>query len=99
MKTAFDHIGDADTEAAQLTNAAGYDVATLERVTVRTPGLPKEHELTPEEWQHIIDMVNHAPAMARFIVDLRDKLNRGISPLPSDDFWNPARIIAADLEN
>ena len=38
MNTPYSTIGDANQESALLTNAAGYDVAVLERVTVRAPG-------------------------------------------------------------
>ena len=63
MNTPYSTIGHADQESALLTNAAGYDVAALERVTVRAPGLPQENHLTAEEWQQLINLVDAAPAM------------------------------------
>jgi hypothetical protein len=63
MNTPYATIGHADTESALLTNAEGYDVAVLEGVTNRAPGLPPENHLTPEQWQQAINLVHAAPAM------------------------------------
>jgi len=100
MKTPFENIGDAGTNHAFLTSSEGFDVARLEPITPEgLPGLDARNYLSPEEWQRTVDLVNHAPAMARFMVELRTKLDAGIAPPPSDDFWNPVRIFAADLEH
>jgi len=63
MKKQYTHVGDAGSDHAILTSAAGYDVAVLHPVTRDAPGLPPEHHLSPEEWQRIINLVDAAPAM------------------------------------
>jgi hypothetical protein len=63
MNTPYTTIGHADTESALLTNAEGYDVAVLEKVSVRAPGLPPENHLTPEQWQQTINLVHAAPKL------------------------------------
>lgn len=98
MKTSFENIGDANQESAFLTNAEGYDVARLERITPATwPDLEPGNYLTDDEWQSVIDTANIAPTMAAALCAIVDKLESGISPLPSDDFWKHARNLVADL--
>ena len=72
MKTPYQKIGDAHREAAFLTNAEGYDVATLCRIT--DPGLPADHHVTDDEWQGIIDLVDAAPAMLEALQTLEARL-------------------------
>ena len=70
MKTPYSSVENADTDSALLTNAAGYDVAVLERATLRAPGLPEEHHLSIYEWQGIINLVDAAPAMLEALESL-----------------------------
>jgi hypothetical protein len=59
--TPYASVQSADETSCTLTNADGYDVACLERVTARVPRLPAEHHLTPKQWQDMINLVNAAP--------------------------------------
>lgn len=98
MKAPFENIGDANQESAFLTNSEGYDVARLERITpAEWPDLEPGNYLTDEEWQSVIDTANLAPSMATALCAIVDKLESGISPLPSDDFWGLARALVADI--
>ncbi len=58
-------IGDASTEAAFITNAAGYDVATIQRYLPDVhPYLPGEHFIDGDQWQAVIDTIDAAPRLA-----------------------------------
>lgn len=66
MKTIpFSCIGSADSAVALLTDANGYDVATLSLVDPK--GLDPDHpahRFTAEDWQAVIDTVHAAPRLA-----------------------------------
>jgi hypothetical protein len=76
MNAPYSHIGEATRESAILTNAGGYDVAVIERATVRAPGLTAEHHLTGEEWQRIINLVDAAPDLLAALSACLDSMTR-----------------------
>jgi hypothetical protein len=73
----YSHVGDAGSNYAILTSAAGYDLAVLHPVTRDAPHLTPEHHLSPEEWQGIVNLVDAAPAMLAAL-QLAEKMLSGI---------------------
>jgi hypothetical protein len=91
MKT-YSHVGDAGSNYAILTSAAGYDLAVLHPVTRDAPGLTPEHHLSPEEWQGIITLVDAAPAMLAALQALGAAIEGG-DPQDIADAWHHAQAL------
>lgn len=94
----FASVGDASENHAFLTTPSGHDVARLERITPEEwPDLEDGNYLSDEDWQTTIDLAHYAPEMKSVILAIADKLQSGISPLPSDGFWDSLHALAMNL--
>ena len=65
MSAPYFAVGDANLETAFLTNAQGFDIATLHRVLPDEVQDPqhKAECLSDEDWQRVIDLVDAAPKL------------------------------------
>jgi hypothetical protein len=77
MKPIKLEIGDCNETDAFLTNEEGFDVACLSRYTPTSHGVGSNehiaHLLTDEQWQELINRVNHHDELVAALTRLAEK--------------------------